>query len=172
MRSPVRHARSRVPSTILRETLIVSEATTRTMRANRSRNNRMEVRFRKALWAAGLRGYRLNVQALPGKPDVLFQRAQVAVFLNGCYWHRCPYCEPPRPKTNSRYWEAKFVYNRRRDEENTRALRARGFLVLVLWECRLEKSLSSAIARVARGVSSRGSMRSSARAARRLAIEA
>lgn len=125
----------------LRETWVVAEATHRTMVGNTATETKPEKAFRKALWAAGLRGYRKNVRKLPGKPDVVYNRAKLALFVHGCYWHQCPYCQRNRtPKTNAQYWEAKFKQNTERDEKNQAALRALGYTVVVIWECQLRKN--------------------------------
>ena len=63
---------------------------------------------------------------------------KVAVFVNGCYWHRCPHCALPMPKSNVAFWSDKFARNRARDERNHRALVEDGWTVLVVWECRLK----------------------------------
>ena len=125
------------------------EATAKTMRANRAKDTKPEITLRKALWAAGLRGYRKNVRGLPGTPDVVYGRARLAVFVHGCYWHQCPRCARNRkPKTNALYWEAKFALNAERDARQLRELDALGWRTLVLWECEM-KDLTGAVARVA-----------------------
>ena len=125
------------------------EATAKTMRANRAKDTKPEITLRKALWAAGLRGYRKNVRGLPGTPDVVYGRARLAVFVHGCYWHQCPRCARNRtPKTNALYWEAKFALNAERDARQLRELDALGWRTLVVWECEM-KDLAGAVARVA-----------------------
>lgn len=135
----------------LRETLEVREATRRSMQANRGRDTKPELALRRALWAAGLRGYRKNVRKLPGTPDVVFGPARLAIFVHGCYWHSCPICTRNRtPKTNAAYWQAKFDQNRERDARDQARLSEAGWRVLVLWECELKpKGLAAAVARVA-----------------------
>ena len=118
------------------------------MRGNRSKDTKPELALRRALWAAGLRGYRKNRRGLPGTPDVAYGRARLAVFVHGCYWHQCPRCARNRvPKTNALYWEAKFQSNRERDVRQHAALEGLGWRVLVLWECEL-KAIEGAVARV------------------------
>lgn len=134
--------------TRLRATYVVSESASRAMRSNRAKDTKIEVAFRKSLWRAGLRGYRKNFRPLPGTPDVVYTRARVAVFLHGCYWHRCPRCEPPLPKTNARFWQAKFEYNVQRDKENAAALARRGYRVITIWECQLRSQEELAVSRV------------------------
>ena len=120
----------------LRETLIVAESTRRSMQGNRSEGTKPEINFRKALWDAGLRGYRKNAKRLPGTPDVVYGRAKLAVFVHGCFWHGCPKCTRNRsPKTNALYWSTKVETNRERDERQKAALEAMGYRVLELWEC-------------------------------------
>lgn len=110
------------------------------MQANRSRDTSPEKMLRKLLWHAGLRGYRLNVAKLPGKPDVVFCRAKIAIFLHGCWWHGCPRCGRYRlPKTNSSYWKAKLDRNQARDIEVVARLEALRFEVIVVWECELKE---------------------------------
>ena len=118
------------------------------MRANRAKDTGPELRLRRALWAAGLRGYRKNVRGLPGTPDVVYGRARLAVFVHGCYWHQCPRCARNRtPKTNALYWRAKFAANAERDARHLGDLDGMGWRTLVIWECEL-KDLPSAVARV------------------------
>ena len=126
------------------------------MRSNTARDTKPELALRKALWAAGLRGYRKNVRKLPGTPDVVFGPARLAVFVHGCYWHSCPVCTRNRaPKTNAAYWSAKFAGNAERDARNAARLQAEGWRVLVIWKCELKpKRLSEAVARVAEALGS------------------
>lgn len=116
----------------------VSIATRHVMQANRSKNTKPELLVRQKLREAGLPGYRLHWKKAPGKPDVCYPGRKVAVFVHGCYWHRCPYCALPLPKTNVDFWEAKFARNRARDERDQRLLLSQGWKVLVVWECRLK----------------------------------
>ncbi len=129
------------------------EATAKTMRANRSKDTKPELALRRALWAAGLRGYRKNVRRLPGTPDVVYGRAKLAVFLHGCYWHQCPRCTRNRvPKTNAAYWEAKFAGNVARDARQHAELVTAGWQVLVVWECELKADLQAIVNRVRDGL--------------------
>lgn len=121
----------------------------RSMQGNRGVETRLELSLRKALWAARIRGYRKNVRKLPGKPDLVFGRAKLAVFVHGCYWHQCPRCTRNRtPKTNALYWEAKFAANRERDERSVASLEAMGHRVLVLWECEIKGDLAGCVEKV------------------------
>ncbi len=117
-----------------------SEATRHVMQANRSKNTKPELLVRAALREAGLTGYRLHWKKAPGRPDVCFPGRRVAVFVHGCFWHRCPHCSPSRPKTHPEFWEAKFARNRERDERDNALLVSAGWTVIVVWECRLRRA--------------------------------
>lgn len=118
---------------------MVSEATRHVMQANKSKNTKPELKVRAALRAAGLPGYRLHWKAAPGKPDICYPGRKVAIFVNGCFWHRCPYCALSTPKTNVEFWTAKFERNRARDQRDCEELANAGWTVVVIWECRLKK---------------------------------
>jgi|SRR5579871_5581645 len=129
------------------------ESTSRVMRANRSRDTGPELLLRSALTAMGVRGYRLHSPSLPGRPDLSFGRAGLAVFVNGCFWHRCPHCKKGLPKTHTDYWKAKFSANVQRDARKAQILRRRGWRVLVVWECEVDANPVKSAARVARRLS-------------------
>lgn len=114
----------------------------------RARNTKPEIRLRRFLWACGLRGYRLHTN-LPGKPDIVFSRKKLAIFVDGCFWHGCSQCGDGRaPKSNTRYWTAKRGLNRERDLRRTRELQAMGWTVLRLWEHEVHKELEKSVARI------------------------
>lgn len=80
--------------------------------------------------------FRRNVRSLPGSPDLANKTRKWAVFVNGCFWHRHDGCSrTTTPKTNRAFWLAKFAANVARDEAQAKSLRARGFRVVVVWEC-------------------------------------
>lgn len=114
------------------------------MQANRSKNTKPELLVRAALREAGLTGYRIHWKKAPGRPDVCFPGRRVAIFVHGCFWHRCPHCAPSRPKTHSEFWEAKFARNRERDARDRALLVSEGWTVVVVWECRLRKGRAEA----------------------------
>lgn len=91
--------------------------------------------MRREVHARGLR-YFVNRRPLPGirrTADLVFPRAKVAVFVDGCFWHGCPE-HHTEPKTNAKYWAAKFARNRVRDEETDMQLKAAGWTPLRIWE--------------------------------------
>jgi DNA mismatch endonuclease (patch repair protein) len=118
---------------------MVSLATHHVMQANKSKDTKPELKVRRALREAGLPGYRLHWKKAPGKPDICYPGRKVAIFVNGCFWHRCPHCDLPLPKSNVDFWEAKFRRNRERDERDHLLLLQGGWTVVVVWECRLGK---------------------------------
>jgi DNA mismatch endonuclease (patch repair protein) len=118
------------------------ELTSRVMSANRGKDTRPEIQLRRQLWAAGLRGYRLHPKGVPGRPDVSFASQKVAVFVHGCFWHHCPRCDLPLPKSHTDFWRAKFERNQLRDQLKVLALESTGWKVLTLWECEIEEDAS------------------------------
>lgn len=116
-----------------------SPNTSKVMSAIRAKNTGPELIVRNALSAAGLKGYRLHWSKVPGRPDIAFPGRKIAIFVHGCFWHRCPYCNPSSPKTNKRFWYEKFRKNTERDKQKTKLLRKAGWKVFVFWECRVKK---------------------------------
>jgi DNA mismatch endonuclease (patch repair protein) len=123
------------------------------MRATK-RVSRLEIRFRTELWRRGLR-YRLRL-GLPGKPDLVFPAARLAVFVNGCFWHRCPTCDLSIPKANHDFWAAKLSRNVERDAEVREMLTQGGWDSLTVWECDISASIQRAADHVAAEVRKRG----------------
>lgn len=106
------------------------------MLGNKRRDTRPEKALRSALHAAGLRfrkDYRIDLGKVKPRPDVVFTRAKVAVFVDGCYWHCCP-VHGTQPKTNAGYWTPKLARNVERDREHDQALTAAGWVVVRVWE--------------------------------------
>lgn len=116
-----------------------SAAVTRTMKANRAKDTGPEIALRWVLREQGLTGYKTFWKHVPGRPDVVYPSARVAIFLHGCYWHRCPHCKLRLPKANRKFWAKKFRLNRERDARKSRELRKLGWTVLTAWECYLAK---------------------------------
>lgn len=106
------------------------------MQGNRRSDTAPERALRSALHALGYR-YRkdMRLSALPGKPrpDIVFTRAKVAVFVDGCFWHSCP-DHGRAPTSNTAYWLPKLEGNLQRDRNNDEALRSHGWTVVRIWE--------------------------------------
>lgn len=115
-----------------------SEATRKCMQGNKRANTKPELLVRQRLREAGLTGYRLQWK-VPGRPDVAWPGKKVAIMVNGCFWHRCPHCALPLPKSNVEYWVVKFENNVKRDKKNLALLEEDGWKVHVIWECQLKK---------------------------------
>lgn len=122
-----------------------SSLISKVMVANKASGTKPELRLRKALWGAGLRGYRLNWKKASGRPDICFPKRKVAIFINGCFWHRCPICNLGLPKTNTEFWHRKFELNVARDAEKARVLSEAGWKVLTVWECELRSDVDHCV---------------------------
>ena len=105
------------------------------MDSQRRRDTRPELALRRALWRRGLR-FRVDRPPLPmlrRRADIVFGPAQVAVFVDGCFWHGCP-VHATEPKANSAWWAAKLAANEARDRDTDRRLSAAGWTVVRIWE--------------------------------------
>lgn len=112
----------------------------KSMKGNKRANTKPELLVRQRLRAAGLTGYRLQWAKAPGRPDIAFPGRKIAIFVNGCFWHRCPHCHPSVPKRNTAFWEAKFARNVERDRAAVAALEEAGWTVITIWECELKRA--------------------------------
>ncbi len=127
-----------------------SEAIRKTMKANKAKNTKPELIVRRALREEGYPGYRINWKNAPGRPDIAYPGKKLAVFVNGCFWHRCPHCNMPLPKSHIEYWSTKFEMNVERDRRKAAELESLGWTVITIWECELKKDQDEAIARITR----------------------
>jgi DNA mismatch endonuclease (patch repair protein) len=117
----------------------LSENISKLMSANKAKNTKPELSLRKMLWKSGFKGYRIHPKDIPGRPDICFISKKVAIFVNGCFWHRCPYCNYDLPKHNSFFWQNKFENNVDRDNKKTAQLKDMDWKVVTIWECELKK---------------------------------
>ena len=101
----------------------------------RGKDTKPEMTVRRGLHARGYR-FRLQAKKLPGKPDLVLPKWQVAIQVHGCFWHGHEGCGRV-PKSRTEFWTAKFERNRARDVRTSRELRELGWRVLVVWECAL-----------------------------------
>ncbi|ADV66497.1 very short patch repair endonuclease [Deinococcus maricopensis] len=124
-----------------------SERRSYNMSKIRSKDTKPELRFRRALHARGLR-YRTHVKELPGKPDVVFPRIKVVIFVDGDYWHG--YELPRRRHKLDPKWVAKITGNMARDRRHSAALRAAGWSVIRVWEHQVMKDLDRTVDRIAK----------------------
>ena len=120
------------------------EITHRIMSSIRSKDTKPEMLIRRALWKKGMR-YRVAVKELPGKPDIVFTKAKIAIFCDGDYWHGHNWALRGLSSLDeelthySEYWRNKIRKNVERDLENTKKLEASGWRVLRFWESEIKK---------------------------------
>lgn len=122
------------------------ELTSEIMSSIRAKNTKPELILRKALHNSGLSGYRLHWKKAQGRPDISYPGKKLAIFVHGCFWHRCPNCNPPFPKTHLEFWSEKFQKNIDRDKQKTEDLEKSGWHVLIFWECQLKIDLQNCVA--------------------------
>lgn len=111
-----------------------SPGSRRSMQGNRSRDTSPELAVRRLVHRAGCR-YRVDVRPVPAirrRADIVFTRQQIAVFIDGCFWHGCPHHYVP-PKSNADYWHPKIARNRERDLDTNRLLEGAGWSVMRFW---------------------------------------
>ena len=125
-----------------------SLATHNVMVSNRGRNTGLELKLRQALWAAGIRGFRVGYLVGRTNVDVAFPARRVAVLVNGCFWHHCPVCDYPVPMTHSRFWEKKFALTRLRDARVRHSLNLMGWRLVELWEHQIRDDPDRCVRRV------------------------
>lgn len=112
-----------------------SEAVRRKFQRQRQRDTACELRLRRSLHRLGLR-YRVGTAPLPSlrrRADVVFAKAKVAVFMDGCFWHGCDEHRTV-PSNNREWWQAKLAANQERDRDTDERLHAAGWLVVRVWE--------------------------------------
>lgn len=116
----------------------------------RSVSTKPELLLRHAIWHRGFR-YRVNANNLSGRPDIVLPKYRTVIFVHGCFWHGHKGCKNYTiPKTNTVFWVAKVARNQERDQEVWRKLEAKGWSVVIVWECQLKKAnLDETIDRVA-----------------------
>ncbi len=109
------------------------------MAAIRNKDTKPEVAIRKLLFSLGYR-FRLHRKDLPGHPDIVLPKHKIAIFVNGCFWHRHEGCRyAATPSTRKEWWQAKFDSNVARDQQNYALLREMGWQVVVIWECEVRE---------------------------------
>jgi DNA mismatch endonuclease (patch repair protein) len=105
----------------------------------RSKDTELELSFRRYIWKKGIIGYRLHSK-IKGKPDLYFPVKKIAVFIDGCFWHKCPQCFK-KPKTKNEYWDIKIRNNTLRDKRINSILREDGIFVIRFWEHELKSNM-------------------------------
>ncbi|MBI5412049.1 very short patch repair endonuclease [Candidatus Peregrinibacteria bacterium] len=113
----------------------------RCMSQVKGKNTKLEIIFRRFIWKKGLSGYRLHAK-LPGRPDLFFGPKRVAVFIDGCFWHKCPVCFKS-PKTNKKFWNAKMRQNIERDLNSDIKLKEMGIEPIRFWGHEIKENIGS-----------------------------
>ena len=109
--------------------------------------------MRHTIWKQGFR-YKVNDRSLPGSPDIVLPKYRSVIFVHGCFWHGHKGCKYYTiPKTNTEFWTAKVARNQARDQEVWRQLEAKGWSVIIVWECELKNAaLEDTVFRVAQEI--------------------
>ena len=124
------------------------DATSKVMSSNKGKDTGPELILRRALRENGLAGYRLHWKKVPGRPDLAYPGRRIAIFVHGCFWHRCPHCDLPLPKSNLQFWSNKFDKNRKKDACDVKQLKKIGWLTIIIWECELNTNLVGVIKKI------------------------
>jgi len=112
----------------------------------KSRDSKIEIEFRKAIWKAGFR-YRKNPPKYFGKPDLVLKKYKTVIFVDSCFWHGCKkHCR--LPATRKKYWTKKIERNRKRDQEVNRYYRKIGWRVIRVWEHDLLRDFDKTIKKI------------------------
>ncbi len=113
------------------------------MRSVKSKDTKMEIAFRKAIWQKGFR-YSKNSSKYFGKPDLVFKKYKTVIFLDSCFWHGCKqHCRIPT--TRKKYWAEKIERNKNRDKEVKRFYAKNGWNIVRVWEHEIKKDLNGVV---------------------------
>lgn len=121
------------------------------MQRQARRDTAPELVLRRELWRRGLR-YRVDLAPLPGmrrRADLVFTRPRVAVYVDGCFWHRCP-DHGTAPRSNRDWWAKKLDANVRRDRDTNSRLEAEGWRVVRVWSHEATKDAADRIEAIVR----------------------
>jgi len=110
-------------------------------------NTGPEIKIRKMLFARDIRGYRIHFN-IPGKPDLVFTKKKIAIFIDGCFWHKCPVCFQ-EPETRKEFWMKKIQSNVDRDKKVNAQLTDEGWTILRFWEHDVRKNPDAIVKRIA-----------------------
>jgi DNA mismatch endonuclease, patch repair protein len=125
---------------------LTPEQRSRAMSRIKRRDTRPELLLRRALWAAGARGYRIDDRRLPGRPDLAWTSRRVAVFVDGKFWHGHP--SAFKPGQHGAYWDEKIKRNVERDRAADEQLASLGWAVVRLWDFDVRRDLAGSTEKV------------------------
>ncbi|WP_343534210.1 very short patch repair endonuclease [Pedobacter sp.] len=115
----------------------------KTMAKIKGSNSKPELMLRKALWKENIR-YRIHRKDLPGRPDLVIEKYQLAIFIDGDFWHGYQW-QQRKPKTNLQFWVPKIERNMQRDRFVNYALQSLGYVVMRFWEHEIKQHLGASI---------------------------
>ena len=131
------------------------EQRSKNMKAIKSKDTKPELLLRKALWKKGYRYYK-NYKSLPGKPDIVFIKSKIAIFVDGEFWHGYDWNQNRKKiQTNKEFWISKIERNIERDREINSELKKLGWIVLRFWSKDVEKKLDVCIKKIEKKLESR-----------------
>ena len=137
--------RIKVPKFSEEEGFYTTKKRSKIMSKIRGKNSKPEMRFRRALWAKGVR-YRVDSKQLPGRPDVSIKKFRLAIFIDGEFWHGYNWDErKDKIKSNRKFWIPKIERNIQRDREVNHQLNEMGFTVFRFWESEIKNDLNKCI---------------------------
>lgn len=114
----------------------------------KSINTKPEIKFRKVLWKTGVRGYRVKTK-IYGKPDIYFPKKKLAIFIDGCFWHKCKVCYK-EPKSNQKFWINKIEANINRDSKVNSILKTQNIYVVRIWEHLIREDVSYSVSKISK----------------------
>lgn len=124
------------------------EARSKIMSAIRSKDTKPEILLRKKLFNQGYRySLKYRFKELNFRPDIVLVSRKTCVFVDGCFWHKCPKCYKP-PRSNRSYWVPKLDRNVERDSEQNRFLRKNGWKAIRIWEHELWKDADKSVKKI------------------------
>ena len=126
--------------------VLTPEQRTYNMSKIRGKNTGPEIKLRKMLWSEGIRGYRIH-HNLPGQPDIVFTKKKIAIFIDGCFWHKCPACFQ-EPETRKEFWMKKIQSNVDRDKKVNEQLQAEGWTIIRIWEHEIRKEPETILSKI------------------------
>jgi DNA mismatch endonuclease (patch repair protein) len=118
---------------------LTPEKRSKIMRSIRSSNTKPEMLVRRLVHSMGYR-YRLHSRKLPGRPDLVFASRRAVIFVHGCFWHLHASCSISHVP-DAKGWSPKLLANRARDKKAVESLQAKGWRVMIIWECDLDHLL-------------------------------
>lgn len=125
---------------------LTKEQRRKNMSAIKSTHTKMEDKVCYTLWNRGLR-FRKNVKTLPGKPDIAIKKYKLVIFLDSCFWHKCPK-HFKQPKSNLEYWIPKIDRNVDRDKEINKFYSEHNWHLMRIWEHEIKKDFDNTISKI------------------------